>query len=148
MMKFLSFILMLNCIIPLTLSLNFYDQCGGIGYAGSTLCPAGSTCVRNSDWWSQCNPTSTKTSAPITSTTNVLPTVVGAQTTTTTPKPLTTSNVSVNCTKDDTSCPTLSCTSLLATMLCPIKCQNPACKSNKRRLFSNLFITSYKVAFY
>ena len=144
-MKFLSFIIMLECIIPLTVPLNVYDQCGGIGYAGSTLCPAGSTCVRNSDWWSQCSPTSTQTSTPmsVTSTANVLSTVVGAQTTTTTPKPL-----SVNCTRDDPSCPTLSCTSLLASMLCPIKCQNPACKSNKRRLFSNLFITSYNVAFY
>ena len=140
-MKFLSFIIMLKCIIPLTLSLNLFDQCGGIGYAGSTLCPAGSTCVKNSDWWSQCNPTSIETSTPmsITTITNVLSTVVGAQTTTTTPKPLTTSNVSVNCTKDDPSCPKLSCTSLLASMLCPIMCQNPACKSNKEDSL-NLFL--------
>ena len=39
-----------------TASLSLYSQCGGIGYTGSTQCPPGSYCAKNSDWWSQCNP--------------------------------------------------------------------------------------------
>ncbi|TEB23424.1 hypothetical protein FA13DRAFT_1639946 [Coprinellus micaceus] len=31
-----------------------YGQCGGIGWAGSTVCIAGSTCQKLSDWYSQC----------------------------------------------------------------------------------------------
>ncbi|KAG8681478.1 hypothetical protein FRC09_017468 [Ceratobasidium sp. 395] len=31
-----------------------YGQCGGIGYTGSKLCAAGSTCKFNNDWYSQC----------------------------------------------------------------------------------------------
>lgn len=31
-----------------------WGQCGGIGYAGSTVCVAGSTCTVNNDWYSQC----------------------------------------------------------------------------------------------
>jgi len=33
-----------------------YGQCGGIGYSGSTVCDAGSTCVYSNDWYSQCLP--------------------------------------------------------------------------------------------
>ncbi|KDQ10377.1 glycoside hydrolase family 5 protein [Botryobasidium botryosum FD-172 SS1] len=43
-----------------------YGQCGGIGYNGSTVCDAGSTCVKSNDYYSQClpstgNPTPTTT---------------------------------------------------------------------------------------
>ncbi|PQE21681.1 class III chitinase protein [Rutstroemia sp. NJR-2017a WRK4] len=31
-----------------------WSQCGGIGYTGSTVCEAGSTCVRTDDYWSAC----------------------------------------------------------------------------------------------
>ncbi|KAF8308382.1 beta-glucosidase [Clavulina sp. PMI_390] len=42
-----------------------YGQCGGIGYTGSTVCDAGSTCVYSNPYYSQCLPassTSTSTS--------------------------------------------------------------------------------------
>ena len=41
----------------LSLAIGLWDQCGGVGYSGSTQCPPGSTCVKNSDWWSSCKPT-------------------------------------------------------------------------------------------
>lgn len=31
-----------------------WGQCGGTGYAGSTTCASGYTCVELSSWWSQC----------------------------------------------------------------------------------------------
>ena len=31
-----------------------WGQCGGNGWAGPTTCEAGSTCVKNGDWYSQC----------------------------------------------------------------------------------------------
>lgn len=31
-----------------------YGQCGGSGYAGSTVCVAGTTCTVSSEWYSQC----------------------------------------------------------------------------------------------
>ncbi|CAK7236463.1 Chitinase 2 [Sporothrix bragantina] len=31
-----------------------WDQCGGIGYTGSTQCAAPYKCVQNSVWWAQC----------------------------------------------------------------------------------------------
>jgi hypothetical protein len=31
-----------------------WGQCGGLGYAGSTICVSGSTCQYQNDWYSQC----------------------------------------------------------------------------------------------
>jgi hypothetical protein len=31
-----------------------YGQCGGIGYTGSTVCVAGTTCTVSSEYYSQC----------------------------------------------------------------------------------------------
>ena len=180
--------LIILALLPLlTVALNVWDQCGGIGYAGSTQCPIESTCVKNSDWWSSCIPNSSTISTPISSTSNIATTnsIVSTLTTTNTPikittvtlattsslplstatlvtKPTTvapqtstvasqtskvapqtstvaqqittTTGAKVNCT-DDKSCPTLSCTSLLATIMCPTKCQNVACKSKKNVFF-------------
>merc|ERR1712036_111078 len=33
-----------------------WAQCGGKNYNGPTCCEAGSSCVRSSDWYSQCKP--------------------------------------------------------------------------------------------
>ncbi|KAI8616510.1 hypothetical protein BC830DRAFT_1117660 [Chytriomyces sp. MP71] len=33
-----------------------WDQCGGAGWTGRTLCPVGSTCVTQDEWYSQCQP--------------------------------------------------------------------------------------------
>jgi len=33
-----------------------YAQCGGIGFAGDTCCPAGMWCMETSEWWAQCEP--------------------------------------------------------------------------------------------
>ncbi|KAI0075430.1 hypothetical protein K474DRAFT_1599908 [Panus rudis PR-1116 ss-1] len=33
-----------------------WGQCGGIGYSGSTVCDAGTTCVKLNDYYSQCQP--------------------------------------------------------------------------------------------
>ncbi|CAE6424533.1 unnamed protein product [Rhizoctonia solani] len=49
-----------------------YAQCGGLGWTGGTTCVAGSTCVKQNDWYSQCLPgtaTTTSTTQPVTSTT-------------------------------------------------------------------------------
>ncbi|KAI0788208.1 endoglucanase [Fomes fomentarius] len=40
-----------------------WGQCGGIGYSGSTTCDAGSTCVKLSDYYSQCQVSSATTTA-------------------------------------------------------------------------------------
>jgi endo-1,4-beta-xylanase len=31
-----------------------WDQCGGLGWAGCTVCAAGSTCTKGNDWYYQC----------------------------------------------------------------------------------------------
>jgi hypothetical protein len=33
-----------------------WGQCGGIGYTGATQCVSGAYCLRQSDWYSQCQP--------------------------------------------------------------------------------------------
>ncbi|KAI0709848.1 endoglucanase [Earliella scabrosa] len=38
-----------------------WGQCGGIGYGGSTVCDAGSACVKVNDYYSQCQPGATPT---------------------------------------------------------------------------------------
>lgn len=44
-----------------------WGQCGGIGYNGPTQCENGSTCYRQSDWYSQCVPSTTYPALPTTS---------------------------------------------------------------------------------
>ncbi|KAE9391171.1 endo-1,4-beta-xylanase C precursor [Gymnopus androsaceus JB14] len=38
-----------------------YGQCGGIGFTGPTTCAVGSVCVKNNDYFSNCDPLSTAT---------------------------------------------------------------------------------------
>ncbi|KAJ3555099.1 hypothetical protein NM688_g2764 [Phlebia brevispora] len=45
------------------LSVAVWGQCGGIGFTGSTVCDAGTTCIELNAYYSQCQP-STATSAP------------------------------------------------------------------------------------
>ncbi|KDQ10378.1 glycoside hydrolase family 5 protein [Botryobasidium botryosum FD-172 SS1] len=61
---------------PAVSAVPVYGQCGGIGYTGSTVCDAGSTCTYSNDWYSQCLPGAgpTTTSRPPTSTTTAGPT--------------------------------------------------------------------------
>ncbi|QRV95263.1 endo-beta-1,4-xylanase [Ceratobasidium sp. AG-Ba] len=73
-------------VIPqAVLGVTVYGQCGGIGYTGSAVCDAGSTCIKSNDYYSQCLPGSfalttttgggggvTVTSAPPTTTTDGL----------------------------------------------------------------------------
>jgi endoglucanase len=33
-----------------------WQQCGGVGFSGSTSCVSGYTCVYLNDWYSQCQP--------------------------------------------------------------------------------------------
>jgi cellulose 1,4-beta-cellobiosidase len=49
-----------------------WAQCGGNGYSGPTVCCAGTTCVKQNDWYSQCLPGSqvTTTAAQQTTTTS------------------------------------------------------------------------------
>ncbi|KAJ3275498.1 hypothetical protein HDV01_000325 [Terramyces sp. JEL0728] len=46
-----------TCANPVTA----WGQCGGIGYAGSTCCVSGYTCVYSSNWWSSCQPGNSQT---------------------------------------------------------------------------------------
>ncbi|KAJ1308796.1 hypothetical protein OPQ81_004486 [Rhizoctonia solani] len=48
-----------------------YAQCGGNGWTGATTCVAGSTCVKQNDWYSQCLPgtATTTTTTRVTSST-------------------------------------------------------------------------------
>ncbi|EUC62328.1 cellulose-binding GDSL lipase/acylhydrolase-like protein, putative [Rhizoctonia solani AG-3 Rhs1AP] len=47
-----------------------YAQCGGANWTGATTCATGSTCVRQSEWYSQCLPgVATTTTKPVTSST-------------------------------------------------------------------------------
>ncbi|KAG8700118.1 hypothetical protein FRC08_004919 [Ceratobasidium sp. 394] len=39
---------------PATGTVAKYGQCGGLGYTGSKVCAAGSTCKYSNDWYSQC----------------------------------------------------------------------------------------------
>ncbi|KAI1792628.1 glycoside hydrolase superfamily [Ganoderma leucocontextum] len=45
-----------------------WGQCGGIGYTGSTLCDAGSSCVFENSYYSQCQPGTATTTPPATTT--------------------------------------------------------------------------------
>ncbi|KAG8916786.1 hypothetical protein FRC01_002869 [Tulasnella sp. 417] len=62
-----------------------YGQCGGIGYTGSTVCDAGSTCVYQNDWYSQCLPgtATTTTTSKTTTTTTTTKTTTGSSSTST-----------------------------------------------------------------
>lgn len=60
-----------------------YGQCGGIGWAGATACPADSTCVVFNPYYSQCLP-----SAVTDSTTSATSTSAGALPTATSKTPL------------------------------------------------------------
>ncbi|KAK3985713.1 family 6 putative glycoside hydrolase [Cladorrhinum sp. PSN332] len=52
-----------------------WSQCGGMGYTGSTSCCAGTTCVKQNDWYSQCLP-----GAQVTTTAVVQPTTTSTST--------------------------------------------------------------------
>ncbi|KAI0663646.1 acetyl xylan esterase [Cubamyces menziesii] len=60
-----------------------WGQCGGIGWTGPTTCAAGSTCVKQNDYYSQCLPGAS--SAP--TTTTPVSTPPGGSTTSTTSAP-------------------------------------------------------------
>ncbi|GJE94352.1 CBM1 domain-containing protein [Phanerochaete sordida] len=45
-----------------------WGQCGGTGFTGSTVCDAGSSCVFENPYYSQCQPSTATTSSPATST--------------------------------------------------------------------------------
>ncbi|KAK7033176.1 OPT oligopeptide transporter protein-domain-containing protein [Favolaschia claudopus] len=57
-----------------------WGQCGGIGYTGSTVCDAGSTCVTSNQYYSQCLPSSTTvgTTSTATTTSSAPPTSSGS----------------------------------------------------------------------
>ncbi|QSZ29920.1 hypothetical protein DSL72_004438 [Monilinia vaccinii-corymbosi] len=68
---------------------SLYGQCGGIGWTGATTCTAGSTCVFQNPYYSQCLPgaassasSSKTTSAPTTSKTSVTSTAKVSSTST------------------------------------------------------------------
>ncbi|KAG8941865.1 Endo-1,4-beta-xylanase F3 [Tulasnella sp. 424] len=64
-----------------------YNQCGGIGYTGSTVCDSGLVCKYQNDYYSQCLPgtaTATSTSKAITTTTTTKATTTTASSSTST----------------------------------------------------------------
>ncbi|KAG8954832.1 hypothetical protein FRC04_010314, partial [Tulasnella sp. 424] len=84
-----------------------YGQCGGITYTGSTTCAAGSTCVYQNDYYSQCLPgtaTTTKTSSSTTSTkTSSTSSTKTSSTTTTSTKTSSTSSTKTSSTSTTTT---------------------------------------------
>lgn len=50
-------------LVPFVNAVAIWQQCGGIGYSGSTVCDAGLSCVYLNDYYSQCQ-TATATTAP------------------------------------------------------------------------------------
>nr|VWO97804.1 Uncharacterized protein [Ganoderma boninense] len=50
-----------------------WGQCGGIGYSGSTSCDAGSTCVFENDYYSQCQPGTASSTTPTSTTGSTSP---------------------------------------------------------------------------
>ncbi|KAL1942006.1 hypothetical protein VTO73DRAFT_6536 [Trametes versicolor] len=48
-----------------------WGQCGGIGWTGATTCVSGSTCIKQNDYYSQCQPGAA--SPPVTTVTPTLP---------------------------------------------------------------------------
>ncbi|KAF8205727.1 cellobiohydrolaseII [Mycena galopus ATCC 62051] len=69
-------------VLPTAAQVSVYGQCGGIGYTGSTTCAAGSTCVVNNAYYSQCLPGS---SGGTTTTTTTIKTTTTGTTTSTSP---------------------------------------------------------------
>ncbi|KAF9445933.1 carbohydrate esterase family 16 protein [Macrolepiota fuliginosa MF-IS2] len=62
--------LALAALVPLAIAQSpIYGQCGGVSWTGSTTCVAGSTCVKQNDYYSQCIP-GASTSAPSSSSTS------------------------------------------------------------------------------
>ncbi|SJL04726.1 related to endo-1,4-beta-xylanase [Armillaria ostoyae] len=51
-------IITLACILKRTTAVAVWGQCGGIGWTGSTVCDAGTTCTVLNAYYSQCLPTS------------------------------------------------------------------------------------------
>ncbi|KAI0686162.1 glycoside hydrolase superfamily [Earliella scabrosa] len=45
-----------------------WGQCGGIGFSGSTVCDAGTTCIKLNDYYSQCQPGAAAPPPPVTTT--------------------------------------------------------------------------------
>ncbi|CAE6477752.1 unnamed protein product [Rhizoctonia solani] len=66
-----SYLASLALLVKAASAVAVWGQCGGIGYTGSTVCDAGSTCVKLNDY-SQCQPGSavTTTTTPSQTTTN------------------------------------------------------------------------------
>ncbi|CAF0857974.1 unnamed protein product [Didymodactylos carnosus] len=51
---FLPFVIWFAAIFVQTASVRIYEQCGGIGYTGSTQCDGGLQCFRRTEWFSSC----------------------------------------------------------------------------------------------
>ncbi|KAI0076116.1 CEL4a mannanase [Panus rudis PR-1116 ss-1] len=66
-----------------------WGQCGGIGWAGDTTCVSGTTCTKLNDWYFQCIPGASTTSAPSTTAapTSVPPSTTSDPPTTSAPAP-------------------------------------------------------------
>ncbi|CAL1696581.1 unnamed protein product [Somion occarium] len=72
-----------------------YQQCGGIGWTGSTTCVSGAVCTVLNDYYSQCLPGSATTSTPPPTTTSAPPTSPsGPSSTNTPPSQTSASNIS------------------------------------------------------
>jgi len=83
-MRSVAFITVLACIVvKVTAQSAVWGQCGGIGWAGSTSCAAGSVCTVLNDYYSQCIPgASPPTTAAPTGPTTTPPTTAPPSTTT------------------------------------------------------------------
>ena len=57
-----------------------WSQCGGVGYTGTTLCGAGSSCVSINQYYSQCQPGLATNPSPITFSTTTIPKPTGDST--------------------------------------------------------------------
>ncbi|KAF9532516.1 endoglucanase [Crepidotus variabilis] len=52
----LASLAILSLVKPVLGAVPLYGQCGGQNYSGDTECVDGGTCVKSSDWYSQCQP--------------------------------------------------------------------------------------------
>ncbi|KAF8910766.1 acetyl xylan esterase [Mucidula mucida] len=76
-MKRLSALACLAVLARGVLAVSVWGQCGGIGWTGSTICDAGTTCIHLNDYYFQCQPGVASTTA---ATTTAVTTTAGGTT--------------------------------------------------------------------
>ncbi|MFY0256443.1 hypothetical protein ACDQ55_21115 [Chitinophaga sp. 30R24] len=53
----IMFVILVSSIQSTTVvTVPLWGQCGGIGYTGATTCESGATCIKQNDFYYQCQP--------------------------------------------------------------------------------------------